>query len=150
MSECFCLLITLLRVCWTVLWKLKPCAPSSRTWWGQFPRGHLDRLGQNRPTAKCPLPPWDEVSQSAVMESVLIFQYHPVPAGRALIFHSLYEVVSYYILQIFNFVANFTTFSSFHIIPCPGHLYTRFRCTIWEAVCGWLGNPHIQLLASRF
>lgn len=75
------------------------------------------------------------------MESVLTFHYLSVPVGRALIFHTLYKVVSYYFLQIFNFVASFTTFTSFHIIPFPrqsGHLYTRFRCTIWEAVCGWV------------
>lgn len=78
-----------------------------------------DRAEQTDCQVSCLLQ-WEEVSWSAVTESVLTFPYLPVPVWRAFIFHSLYKVVSYYFLQIINFVAGFTTFASFHITPCPG------------------------------
>lgn len=111
-----------------------------------------DRAGQTDCQMSCLLQ-WDEVSWSAVMELALTFQYLPVPVGRALVFHTWYNMASYYFLQVFNFVASFTALTSLHMVPCRGHpvqLYTRFRCIIWEAVCRWLWNPLIQLLASRF
>ena len=94
----------------------------------------------------------DEVSWSGVIELMLPFHYTPIPVGRALILYAFYEMSSYTFLQIFDFVASFTTFASLHIIPSPRHpvhLHTRLRCTIWKAVCRWSWNPHVELLASR-
>lgn len=101
------------------------------------PKRSLYRTGQTRMTAKCPvccseMKFHDQLLWSQCwLSSIFLFLLE----GH--IFHSLYKVVSYYFLQIFNFVVSFAMFTSFHIIPCyrqPVHLYTRFRCTIWDGL----------------
>lgn len=74
----------------------------------------------------------DEVSWSALTESVLTFHYVPVPIGRAVMLYALYEMSSYNFLQIYNFVISFTTFASLHIVPFTSYLPPGILCTSTE------------------
>jgi len=86
---------------------------------------------------------WDEVSWWAVTELVLTLHYIPVPLEGhfcSMLCMRYWATVFFKYLILRQVLLHLPPFTSY--LP-PGIPCTRFRCTIWEAICRWSWNSHV-------